>query len=348
MNGMKPYNSEFADSTMIQQKLISHKTPFVSMLETMEMEHHGVFQKLRELDENKVPLNDPLVAMVLSEAELITFAFWADEPIFIDPVRTLIQGEQTYAKIVKDGIWSRAINWWEGFVFESEYWSDPENRLPVAEIHTPHIEGCVGTFATTADGALDVSIKAFGFGYQKFKQVTVDRSYEAKGSCCTLTTGVQFLVHILKQKFSDKRRAIIKRIDIDGNLICEPSKLSDPHFCGENYQNTIRNIKSLSQLRGQNLNDYYSILPMGKDPPGSIVGYSEKFKKDCVYSFSLELPMSWFSQSVQNSASIFKLGISIESRVSKTIAMGWKLMSGHNYLNFKGVGGDKRMFWLWD
>jgi len=67
-----------------------------------------------------------------------------------------------------------------------------------------------------------------------------------------------------------------------------------------------------------------------------------------VYSASLELPASWFSQPGAVSTPESKLAISIESRVARTVEMGWKLVSGHDYLRFRGVRGDMRMFWVWE
>jgi hypothetical protein len=36
------------------------------------------------------------------------------------------------------------------------------------------------------------------------------------------------------------------------------------------------------------------------------------------------------------------------STVARTIKMRWKLVSGRDYMGFRAVPGDMRMFWAWD
>jgi hypothetical protein len=92
----------------------------------------------------------------------------------------------------------------------------------------------------------------------------------------------------------------------------------------------------------------YSDMPMRSSAPGAVKTHKMMLEQGSVYSASLELPISWFSKSAQESAPITQLSIGIESRVSKVVEMTWKLVSGHDYVRFRGVRGDMRMYWLWD
>lgn len=346
MSEFKQLMGEFS-GTNVMPMLIDDAT-LASLLQTRDVEQEGVPDLLRKLIKRQVPLDDPLVGMVLSESDLVRFAFWADEPDFIEAARGVLRGEQAYERIIMDGIWSRAWTWLGDFDVESVHKSTAGLRLPIAEIHSPHVEGCVGTFATTRAGSLDVSIKAFGLGYGRVKRVAIGHTYEVPSACRRLTTGVQFEVRVWKHKFSDKRRALVRVISIDGTVIDEPLDVFAQHPCGSNYRESAARIHAVAQLRGQNVGQEYSDVPMHDATKGAVSTHSIKLEAGSVYSVSLELPLTWFPGAAKAGQQISKLGINIESRVSKTIEMSWKLVSGHDYMRFRGVRGDMRMFWVWE
>jgi hypothetical protein len=342
MSEVKSSPSEFVGMDQISS-IISHAISR-PLLKEPEIE----LETLRELVEKEVPLDEPLIGMLLSEPDLVSFAYWADEPDFVDSAGALLRGEQTYDKIIRDGFWRRVWTWLDDFDWESEHMSMPGQRLAIAEIHVPHIPNCVGTFATTRTGALDVSIKAFGLGYQKVKRVDVNNSYELPGACGALTTGVQFVVHVWKHKYTEKRRALIHMISIDGILVDEPLDSSVPHLCGERYRQDAASILSIAQMRGDKFGEDYSDVPMHHAAVGAVSAHKKELEKGLIYSASLELPITWFSQLGQYALPISNLVISIESRVASSIEMSWKVVSGHDYMWFRGVPGDMRKFWVWE
>ena len=346
MSEVKSNLSEFVRIDQIP-RIISHAI-HKGQLKAPEIEHHGVLQTLRELVEKEVPLDEPLVSMLLSEPDLVSFAYWANEPDFVDSAGALLRGEQTYDKIIRDGFWRRVWTWFDDFDRESEHMSALGLRLAIAEIHVPHIPNCVGTFATTRTGAFDVSIKAFGLGYQKVKRVEVKDSYELPGACGALTTGVQFVVHVWKHKYTEKRRALIHMISIDGKLVDKPLDPSAPHLCGERYRQDAAKILSTAQMRGDKFGEDYSDLPMHDSGVGAVSAHQDVLEKGLIYSADLQLPITWFSQLGQYALPISNLVISIESRVARGIEMGWKIVSGHDYMFFKGVPNDGRTFWVWE
>jgi hypothetical protein len=233
--------SRFVKPDMVSA-MINHAT--LNALLGIDWEHHGILEKLRELIDREVPLDDLLVGMVLSESEFVGFAFWADEPDLVDTAKTFLRGQQPYDKVIKDGWWKRAWAWLQDFDVESEEKSAAGKRIPIAEIHSPHVPGCVGTFATTRSGALDVSIKAFGLGYQRIKRVDIQDTYEVPSTCRALTTGVKFVVHVWRHRFNGKRRALVQMIDIDGSVIDEPLPRSYSHLCGQDYQTGAAHVHS--------------------------------------------------------------------------------------------------------
>jgi hypothetical protein len=220
--------------------------------------------------------------------------------------------------------------------------------LRVAEIHAPHVNGCVGTFATTRTGALDISIKAFGLGYQKIKRIQVTNSYEQPNACGALTTGVQFVVHVWKHKFSDMRRALVQFVAIDGALAGEPLSASEPHRCGSTYKNQATRAHSIAQIRCWKVGQDYSDVPMHAAADGATTTHKMELERGSVYSASLDLPLSWFARAGQNPPAVPKLAIGVETRVARTVEMSWKLVSGHDYMRFRAVPGDMRMFWVWN
>jgi hypothetical protein len=227
---------------------------------------------------------------------------------------------------------------------EFEDKSAPGKRIPIAEIHSPHINGCVGTFATTRSAGLDVSIKAFGVGYQRVKRVNIDESYEVPSACRALTTGVEFVVHVWRHRSNGKVRALIHMIAIDGSVIDEPLLHSYQHPCSDDYQIGAERVYTVAELQHQQMGTDYSDVPMRSSVLGSVNTHKMTLEQGTIYSASLEIPISWFSQAAQKSIPITQLSISIESRVTKTIEMSWKLVAGHNYIRFRNVRDDMRMF----
>ena len=73
MSEVKPNLSEFIGIDLVSS-IVSHDIS-TSLLTTPEIEHHGVLQTLRELVERNVPLDEPLVGMLLSESDLVSFAY---------------------------------------------------------------------------------------------------------------------------------------------------------------------------------------------------------------------------------------------------------------------------------
>jgi hypothetical protein len=327
--------------------MISHTT-LSPLLENWEIEHHGVLQTLRELVDRSFPLDDPLIAAVLAHSDLVNFAFWSEEASFIESATQVVRGRQTYDKIIRDGFWNRAWTWLDDFNLESEHTSTPGRRLRVAEIHAPHVKGCIGTFATSKSGAIDISIKAFGLGYQKVKRVAVTNSYEQPHACGALTTGVQFVVHVWKHRSSEKRRALVQFIAIDGALAGEPLSTSESHQCASGYRKLAARAHAIASIRGWKVGQDYSDVPMHSAAAGATSTHKLELEKGSVYSASLELPIAWFAQPGQNPSTLPELSIGIETRVAKTIEMSWKLVSGHDYMRFRAVPGDMRMFWVWD
>jgi hypothetical protein len=334
--------TEFADpiSTMVR-----YSTDTLTE-EEKEIEHFGIPQTLRQLIEARVALDDPLVALVLPPGDLVSFAFWSEEPAFMESATALLRGHANYDKIIKDGFWNRVITWIDDFNKESEFPSTPGQRLAIAEIHAPHVTGCGGTFATTKSGALDVSIKAFGLGYQKIKRVTVSNSFEQPNACGSLTTGVQFVVHVWKHRWNDKRRALVQVISIDGTLAGE--QLTGAHRCGGTYKKVALQTHSIARLRGWKVGEDFSDVPMHNAAEGAVTTHKMTLEKGSVYTASLELPVTWFAQPGVDASKLPKLAVSIESRVAKTVEMSWKLVSGHDYMRFRAEAGDMRMFWVWD
>ena len=134
--------------------LMSDAAALDGLLEEGEVEIRGVLDVLEELNAKSVSLADPLVRLVVPERDFVAFAFWAAMPEFVRPASALLRGETTYATIIKDNFWNHAMTWLADFNTESK--STDDSRLPIAEIHSPHVGGCKGTFATTQTGSLDV------------------------------------------------------------------------------------------------------------------------------------------------------------------------------------------------
>lgn len=341
--------SQFAD-TVIPPTMVHHST-LKPLLEGQELEHHGILQALRDAEVMGIPLDDPIMTMLLPHSDLVNFAFWSEEDSFLASAAALLRGRQSYDKIVRDGFWSRAWTWLNDFDVESEQKSTPGRRLAIAEIHAPHVNGCIGTFAVGSQGALDVSIKAFGLGYQRVKRLTVGNSYEEPHGCASLTVGVEFLVYIWKHRFSDKRRALIKMIGIDETMSGARLDESVPHRCSATYREVAPRLGSIAQNRGLKLGADYSDVPMREADRGASTTQNLILEEGCLYSATLELLPSWFSKVGEKAtklATISKLAISIESRVARTVEISWKLVGGHNYMRFRGVRGDMRMFWVWE
>jgi hypothetical protein len=159
---------------------------------------------------------------------------------------------------------------------------------------------------------------------------------------------VQFVVHIWKHRFSAKRRALIHFIAIDGALAGERLVLSESHRCGSTYRDVAARAHSIASIQGWKVGQDYSDVPMHDAADGADSTHKMQLEKGSVYSPSLELRITWFSQPGQDVSVIPKLAISVESRVARTVEMSWKLVSSHDYMRFRAVRGDMRMFWVWD
>ena len=84
--------------------------------------------------------------------------------------------------------------------------------------------------------------------------------------------------------------------------------------------------------------DYFD-LPMQDSVSGATSDDSVELEKGSVYSVALELPVDLGLAP--------KAGLTIESKVSKTVKMSWKVVSGHDYVRFQTAREDMRMFWAW-
>ena len=339
----KPASPAVASVAIAAAALVSLR----SLLKTRDVEYVGVPGVLEELKKLKIPLDDPLVGLFLSEPEFISFAFWADEADFVELAHKVIRGEQTYDNIIRDGVWNRVSTWLDGFDRESVLQPLGQQRIPIAEIHSPHIKGCDGTFATTRAGVLDVSIKAFGLGYGRAERITVSQSYVVPQECRALTTGVDFEVHVWKQKSSNKRRALVRVLDIDGSVVDEPLDPTAVHQCVNDYQTTLTRVEALARQRGQKMGRDYSDFPMHKAAIGAVNTQKFMLEKGSVYSASLGLSSALFPKLSNLGLPAFNLGICIESRVSRTVEISWKLVGGHDYVRFRKERDDMRIFWAW-
>jgi hypothetical protein len=320
------------------------ETPVDSaQLEIPETEDLGIFDKLSGLVADNIALDDPLVGLVLTASDLVNFALWANEPSMMQTALEVIRTEAIYDKVIRDGFWNRVSAWLDNFDVDSEHTSAPDQRLPIAEIHSPHVDGCTASFATTRSGSFSVSITAFGLGYQRVKNVKVTNSYEVAGQCGMLTTGVDFVIRELVDKSDGRRRALVRLISIDGSLIAEPFKSHVQHPCGVGYENTLDRVAALAHVTGQKMGADFSPLPMRQSPQGSST-HEMELETGVVYSAAIDIPILWSS----GSGPLKSISLKIESTVTRSIKMAWKVVSGHDYLRYRGARGDMRMFWAWD
>jgi hypothetical protein len=309
--------------------------------EIEEMEDLGVLHKLQELAEMGVSLDEPLLAFAIPESDAVEFAFWAADPDLTKTAHDLIRGEITYDKAIRDGWLNRFRSWFEGFVFEGKQVSPPHQRLPIGEMHSPHVEGCSVTFAQTSSGSMGVSVKAVGLGYRRVKKVTLEDEYTEKKQCAQLTIGVEFIIHVYQSKFTGERRAHIHEIVMDSVVSGRPLPPHLEHPCGPGYERTYNLVRKLSPVIGHKLGTDYSDMPMRAD--------SEKkrglsLEVGTTYKAALILPLVW--PTAPDLAT--KLSLKIESTVTKTVKMQWTLAGGHDYLSYRRVPGDMRYFWAWD
>ena len=127
MTDLKADVSSFVTPGVLPPSMLNHAV--LRSLMGTDWEHHGILQKLQELEEYSMPLDDPLVGMVLSASEFVNFAFWSDESNFSEAAVSLIRGEKTYDRIIKDGWWNRAWTWLQDFDQEFEETSAPGKRI---------------------------------------------------------------------------------------------------------------------------------------------------------------------------------------------------------------------------
>jgi hypothetical protein len=308
-----------------------------------EAEDLGVDQKLSNLIEQDVSLEDPLVALALTGSDFVDFAFWTRDSKLMERAAALVRGDITYDKVIRDGWWSRAWTWLNNFDFESEHTSAPDQRLPIAEIHSPNIEGCAASFAKTQSGAITVAIKAFGIGYQRIKRIGIKRSYEVEAQCGLLTTGVQIVVRALRNKFTGDLRALVRLINIDGTIVGQPLPPNLYHPCGPDYASAKARVTSITHAKGQMMGENYASLPMRNEIRKAKATEKMELETGTVYNADLDLPIVW-----SGGAPISNLSLKFESTITRTIQLEWNLIGGHDYLRYRGVRDDMRMFWAWD
>ena len=123
---------------------------------------------------------------------------------------------------------------------------------------------------------------------------------------------------------------------------------SDSHPCGTSYRQVVARVHAIGRIRGHEAGLDYKDVSMRRSTAGAVSTHKMEVEKGCLYSASLEVPISWMSRTGHETPPISKLGISIESRVARTVEMSWKLVSGHDYMRFRAVRSDMRMFWVWE
>jgi hypothetical protein len=307
-------------------------------------EYKGTLNTLKQLVSDGISLTALEVGLALSQADLIAFAFWSGESQLEADARLLLRGDRSYEEIVLGGFWERAWLWISDFDFETSHPCPPGQRLTIAEIHTPHVQGCSGTFASSSSGSLNIAIEVLGLKYQRIKELTIESSYEIQANCAAITTGVQFEVHTYRHRFSGKTKAVVENLDIDGIIV------------GESLEQRSHQCRPSSDLRGKlealssacrgpsDLKPKY--IPKKTDP-GEDTSWGMKLEQGVVYAASLSLPLGLFSGPGVVLPDLPVFGINIESSVVNKLEMRWKLVSGHDYLFHRANRNDMRLFWNW-
>lgn len=334
----------FSNDELIQT--VSSRPSPTSLLQHVDWAHQGIHKVLDGLVKMHVPLADPLVCMLLSQADLVNFAFWSDDSELIEIAKGVIHGNQSYQEVVLNGFWNRVWTWINDYDVEAEHQLPGDWRLKIAEIHTPHVSGCIGTFATSQSGSLDVSISGFGLGYKRVSRIAISQSYELPEACCALTTGIKVTVHVWKNKHSDKRRLLIDMIKLDGTLVGEDLGPEEWHPCGKKYDEVFSSAMNVAKLKGATDDVSYTSIPM-RNSPFSTNTRKLSLEEGVVYSAAVQLPFQLFAATGQSTPAASGLGISIESKIVNSVEMSWKLVSGHDYLSYRAIPGDMRMFWAW-
>jgi hypothetical protein len=318
------------------------ETPIRSTSEDIEeTEDPGILHKLTRLTELGTSLDEPLLAFAIPESDAVEFAFWAGDPALMQSARDLIRGDVTYDKAIRDGLLNRFRTWFEGFVFEGRQISPPHQRLPIGEMHTPHIAGCAVTFAQTSSGSLSVCLKVVGLGYQRVKKVTLEDDYTEEQQCAQLTIGVDFVVHVYRSKFTGERRALIHEITMDSAVSGRPLPSHFEHPCGPGYEKTYDFVRKLGPVIGHKLGSDYSDIPMraqASKKRGMLLEVGTSYKA------AFKIPLVWPTAPDLSTT----LSLKVESTITKTVKIQWTLAGGHDYLSYRRVPGDMRYFWAWD
>jgi hypothetical protein len=295
---------------------------------------------LARLESAGVPLDDPIVVMALPVDDFTDFAFWSDDADFVREAEDILCGRRGYVEVIRDGIWNRIAAWWKRFETVGKERSVSGARIGVAELHIPHVRGCLGKFATAQTGTLDVSIKVLGFGGGRSKRLTLGSVLTIR-ECRLLTTGAEYEITVMRRPDDGKVLALCKILSLDGTIIDEELPPNEPHYCRDDYQSAKRMLQAIVEAAGLESPGDYSDLPL-HDSRAEKPTTKLSLQTGTVYSAKLSTPATSI-----NGLNIPKVGLEVKSTVTRTIDMSWQLVAGHDYLRFRAERHDMRMFWAW-
>ena len=327
--------------TNVKDLLTTLRNQTVRVVSADEEVVPDVTEILSQLREAGVDLTDPLVALALPREAFIEFAFWTRQPEFEGAAAGLLRGDKGYVEVLRDGLWNRITTWLDDFDVVGTERSVEGTRVAVGEIHIPHIDGCIGTFATTRSGALDVSIKVAGLRGGRSKKITLGSEIPVPAVCRAMTTGIGYEVTVKRHRFNGSLIALCKILWIDGTLIDEDLDPQAPHPCADNYPAAKAKIPSIAKAAKLTEGTDYADHPLAASV-SEFPTYKLTLDLGTLYSASLSTP----AMTVQ-SLPVPQIELAVESAVTRTVEMTWKLVKGHNYMRFRSERQDMRIFWAW-
>lgn len=285
-------------------------------------------------------LEDPSVSQYITEHEFRQFAL--NTGLNVPGADDLLGGNTDYRDAISGGLLAQTLLLLTGLRLHETHGLDQEVKIPVAELHCPHVENCTATYTEKRSRGRDFSLKlevaGNGVGTSLTQSIGFSESVTTKGECLSLYKRARVAVQEWRGARDQEALYFLKIVSLIKGLSSEPVDASAYHLCGDGFQEMDDHI---GELRRKGVYQDADLNKMEISSPQTTQGYVMEVKRGVMINSVISLPLGLYDLPA------IKLQLSVKSEVIREMGLSGSVQGGYNYLGFYVAPDRSNVNWAW-